>query len=126
MALESLRAYLRVVRNHSGRLDLSRANGVFDTYSVSCTFAGADGLVAMQTGKHSFAIKRPARTAAEVAADDQQGETVTVEVIPGPQVFLAVHLLAAHLTASSRANHCSLDNVDLSDSGSMETSGVSR
>jgi hypothetical protein len=75
-----------VLRNSTGRLDLARKNGEHDTYSVSCSYSGAPGLVALQTSEHAFAIHRPpplpAAAASETtAAAAAAAGTVTVEVV---------------------------------------------
>ena len=66
-----------VLHNSSGRLDLFRENGP-DTYSVSCTWSGADDLVLQQTAPHAFVLHRPA--AATATADTAGAETVEVEL----------------------------------------------
>ena len=62
-----------VLKNASGRLDLGRKNGEHDSYSVSCTYNGAPGLVAVQTSEHAFAIHRP--------STGSSGDSVTVDVV---------------------------------------------
>ena len=74
-----------VLRNSTGRLDLARKNGEHDTYSVSCSYSGAPGLVALQTSEHAFAIHRPpllpAAASETAAAAAAAAGTVTVEVV---------------------------------------------
>ena len=73
-----------MLKNTTGRLDLSRKNGDHDTYSVSCTFTGAPGLLAVQTSDHSFAIQRPKADFDATLG----GEMVTVEIVCRHQVLI--------------------------------------
>lgn len=68
-----------VVQNSTGRLDLFRKNGEHDSYSVSCTYGGVPGLVAIQTSPHSFVIQRLESPHFEEMLEADQ--RVTVEIV---------------------------------------------